>query len=96
MLPPSRRVCERDVRNGDRGAAIHRQHQYELFQSQADLQQTLTRLGITQTQQNQIVADIAADTSMSITSDVTIPNNIAGNFGIEFHDGEMPNEIDFV
>lgn len=69
------------------------------FQDQADLQQTLTRLGLTQAQQNQIIAAIAADTSMSITSGVTIPNNIAGNFGIAFHDGEMPyepNEIDFV
>jgi hypothetical protein len=62
------------------------------FQSQSDLQQTLTRLGLTPAQQNQIVADIATSASMSITSGVSIPNNVAGNFGIEFHDGEMPNE----
>lgn len=62
------------------------------YQTEADLRQSLGRLGLTAAQQNQVVAGVANNLSLFILSGVSIPNNVAKGFGAEFHDGEMPNE----
>ncbi len=67
------------------------------YDNQADLLQSLGRMGLTQSQQNQILTALASG-GMYVLSGVGIPDAVATSFGIELHDGSMPNEsnqIDF-
>jgi hypothetical protein len=69
------------------------------YQNAADLQQALGRLGLTPAQQTQIVNALTKNGSMFVMSGVSVTNAVAESFGIELHDGEMPdepNQIQFV
>jgi hypothetical protein len=62
------------------------------YSNEADLQQAMGRLGLTADQQNQIITGLTNNLSIFIMSGISIPDNVAKNFGIELHDGDMPNE----
>jgi hypothetical protein len=59
-----------------------------LYDTVADLAQTLGVLGLTADQQT---AAVNANT-MYILSGLSVSDNTAANFGIQLHDGNMPNE----
>lgn len=60
-----------------------------LYDTVADLQQSLGILGLTAAQQNAAVSANA----MYILSGLSVSDNTAKNFGIQLHDGDMPNEF---
>ncbi len=62
------------------------------YDDEASLRQSLGVMGLTAAQQNELIAGVAASGAMFVMSGVSIDNNVAANFGIHLHDGEMPNE----
>jgi len=62
------------------------------YDDEASLRQSLGVMGLSAAQQNQLIAGVAATGAMFVMSGVSIDNNVAANFGIHLHDGEMPNE----
>ena len=68
------------------------------YDDEASLRQSLGVMGLTAAQQNELIAGVATSGAMFVMSGVSIDNNVAANFGIHLHDGEMPhesNEIQF-
>lgn len=64
--------------------------------SESDLRASLGRLGITTQEQNDILSSLTSPGQMFIKSGITVPDSEAKIFGIELHDGEMPDEANTV
>jgi len=65
--------------------------QVNYYDDATGLRQTFGRFGLSADQQNQIVNSVS-NQKLMVMSLVSIPDNLAEDFGIELHDGDKPME----